>query len=192
MGKASRKKKEIVEKKKTLLLLDLGCGDSKREGYKGVDKFKTPSVDYVHDLCEFPWPFEDGSVEDIHCSHFFEHIPNHLRGKFMDEVYRILVWDGKARFIVPYWSSMRSIQDFTHQWPPLCEVSFMYFNKSFRVGNRLTHGYYDLTCDFDFSWGYVIDQGLTTRSEEYRQHVLAHEVNVISDVDITLVKAVRK
>lgn len=194
MGKKRIHKKflKVMKGGVNVLRLDLGCGDNKREGFKGVDRVKTASTDYVHDLLEFPWPFKDASVDEAHCSHFFEHIPGMLRGKFMDELYRVLKFEAKARFIVPYWSSKRSVQDFTHTWPPVCEDSFLYFNKGFRDGNKLTHGYYDLKCDFDFQWGFVVDQGLTVRSEEYRQHAMLHDINVVNDLDLTIIKAIRE
>ena len=34
--------------------LDLACGDNKREGYFGVDKYKTASTDKVVDLMKYP------------------------------------------------------------------------------------------------------------------------------------------
>jgi len=188
MGYKIKKRKVAPQ----LLKLDLGCGQNKAEGFTGVDKASLDTVDIVHDLFVFPWPFKDGSVEEVHSSHFFEHVPGNLRGKFMDELYRIMIWEARARFIVPYWSSKRSVQDFTHEWPPICEDSFLYFNKNFRDTNKLTHGCYDLKCDFDFSWGYVIGNELGMRSEEYRQHVIQHEVNTVSDLDVTLRKAKRE
>lgn len=191
MGKKVIKKKRVESDEKKVLL-DLGCGDNKCEGYLGVDQFRTPSVDIVHNLFDFPWPFADSSVDGVHCSHFFEHVPGLLRGKFMDEVWRILKYGSKCRIIVPYWTSKRAVQDFTHVWPPICEESFMYFNKGFRDANKLTHGYYALQCDFDFSWGYVVDQALTVRSEEYRNHALLHNVNVVNDLDVTLIKTKRE
>jgi SAM-dependent methyltransferase len=124
-------------KKQKTLKLDLGCGNNKQEGFTGVDFKKTPAVDIVHDLFKFPWPFKDNSVEETFSSHFFEHVPGSIRGKLMDEVYRILIPGGKAVFITPYWSSMRSVQDFTHQWPPICETSYLYFNKGWREQNKL-------------------------------------------------------
>src|ERR1051326_1205179 len=132
------------------LKLDLGCGDSRREGFTGVDKFKTPSVDIIHDLFKFPWPFKANSVEEVWCSHFFEHVPKDKRAPFMDELHRVMQVGGKATFITPYYKSPRATQDFSHEWPPISEESYLYFNKGWREVNKLTHGNYEMTCDFDY------------------------------------------
>ncbi len=178
---------QAPEKPKELLKLDLGCGDNKREGFKGVDFIKTASTDYVCDLLAMPWPFEDNSVEEIHCSHFFEHVPGLERGRFIDEVYRILKPGGKATFITPYYNSIRAVQDFTHEWPPVSPNSYLYFNKGWREQNKLTHGHYDLKCDFDFTYGYSIAAGWQTKNEEARNFALNYYVNVADDLHVTLV-----
>jgi predicted SAM-dependent methyltransferase len=57
------------------LKLDLGCGQNPREGFDGVDLYGDKAKHKV-DLFKFPWPFADNSVDEIHCSHFMEHIPS--------------------------------------------------------------------------------------------------------------------
>jgi SAM-dependent methyltransferase len=171
-----------------MVKLDLGCGDNKKEGFTGVDKFKTPSVDIEHDLLTYPWPFEDNSVDEVHCSHFFEHIPGMDRPKFMDEIHRVLKPKAQATIIIPYGRSPRSVQDFTHQWPPIVEESFLYFNKAWREANKLTHGYYEMTCDFDFGFGHSIDGMWAQRSEDARAFAMRHYWNVASDLHVVLTK----
>ena len=168
--------------------LDLGCGDNKREGFTGVDKFKTDSTDIEHDLLVYPWPFEDNSVDEVHSSHFIEHIPGLERPKFFDELYRVLKPGAKATIIIPYGRSPRSVQDFTHQWPPLVEESFLYFNKGWREANKLTHGYYEMVCDFDLSFGHALNGNWGMRSEEARAFALTHYWNVAADLHAILTK----
>lgn len=173
---------------KSICRLDLGCGDNKKEGFTGVDKFKTPSVDIKHDLLVYPWPWKDNSVDEIYSSHFLEHVPGMQRPKFMEEVYRILIPNGKATFITPYYKSPRATQDFTHAWPPISEESYIYFNKAWRELNKLTHGFYDVKCDFDFTYGYAVDNVWATKHEERRLHGMKHYWNVINDLWVTLIK----
>ena len=40
-------------------VLDLGCGLRKTPGSVGCDMISLPSVDVVHDLNSFPYPFPD-------------------------------------------------------------------------------------------------------------------------------------
>ena len=170
-----------------LLKLDLGCGSNRREGFKGVDFVKTDQTDYVHDLFAFPWPFADSSVEEVNCSHFFEHVPHHLRPKFMDELYRIMVPGAKAQFVTPYYTSVRATQDFTHEWPPVSENSYLYFNKGWREQNKLTHGHYALKCDFDFSYGFAVNASWSARNDEARSFAVRNYVNAVDDLHVTLV-----
>ena len=63
MSNKSKKKKPVQP-----LKLDLGCGQNKQEGFTGVDLY-APWADVKLDLFKFPWPWKDGAVDEIHCSH---------------------------------------------------------------------------------------------------------------------------
>ena len=168
------------------LKLDLGCGQSPMDGFTGVDISPDCGADIVHDLLSFPWPFEDESVEEVHCSHFFEHVPGPLRMPFMDELWRVLVPGGTAKIITPHWSSMRAIQDPTHAWPPVAPASYLYFNKQWRADNHLDH--YPVTCDFDFTYADMIDVPWSLRSNEARDFAVRHYINVATDLHVHLTK----
>lgn len=170
-----------------LLKLNLGSGQRPKEGFVNVDIADIPGVDKVVDLLKFPWPFKDESAEYIYSAHFFEHIPKALRPKFMDEIWRILVMKGKCEFIYPYWSSSRSVQDPTHEWPPVCENSFLYFNRAWVNLNGLAHAH-QYNCDFDFVYGYGVNPEFTQKSDEVRQFACAHYVNAVDDGQTMLEK----
>ena len=120
-------------------------------------------VKHVVDLLKFPWPWGDASVEEVHSSHFFEHVP----GK-SSEVHGgvpLSPCARRERLRSFARTTARAIQDFTHEWPPVAAETFLYFNKGWREQNKLTHGYYDLKCDFDFSYGYAAPgRGLSGRT----------------------------
>lgn len=167
--------------------LDLGCGQNKREGFKGVDFAPASGVDVVHDLLSFPWPFDTSSVDEINCQHFFEHVPAKLRPRFMEEVYRVLKHGGTALFVTPAAWSNRAVQDFTHEWPPVVVESYLYFSKAWREANRLTHGFYDIKADLvGTSIGVVYNPALLPRNDEYRNHAQTHYLNALVDLHVTL------
>lgn len=185
------------------LKLSLACGDRVPEGFKGVDIAKTDSTTYVQDLLKFPWKqFADNSVDEIECSHFIEHIP-HGNGyedpffQFFDEIYRILKpaefapnnpnipTKGFMTIVCPYYSSMRAWQDPTHN-RAISEASFLYLNKQWRIDNKLDH--YPLSCDFDFSYGYILDPAWQNRSQEAQAFAMKHYINVITDIQVQIVK----
>ena len=173
-------KKELINEAK----LNLACGQIKVEGYFGVDIAPCETVDAVVDLEEYPWPIESDSAEDIICSHYVEHTSDLI--KFMEEVYRILKPEGKIRIIAPYYASIRAIQDPTHV-RSIGEVTFMYFNKDWRALNKLEH-YTTTTCNFDFVYGYNMQQEFLNKHVEQRTYAMKHYWNVIDDIDITLTK----
>ena len=166
-----------------LLRLDLACGQNKHPDFVGVDIVPLEGVDQVVDLRILPWPWASDSVGEVHCSHYIEHIPD-LIG-FMNELGRVLVPGGKATLIAPYYSSMRAWQDPTHV-RAISEASFQYYNKGWRVAQRLDH--MPITCDFDFSYAYVITGPWVTRAQEARDFAIRHYINVVDDLIVTLTK----
>ena len=181
----------MAKKKKTKgapsLRLDLACGSNKKDGFTGVDLHQVEGVDVAHDLRVTPWPWEDGSVEEVNCSHFLEHLSGVERVGFMNELYRILAPGAQATIITPYWNNMRAVQDPSHQWPPVSEGSYLYFNENWRKANGLEH-YLGLTCNFDFAYGYSINGEWANRNEEARAFAVRHYMNVVDDLHVTLTK----
>lgn len=164
--------------------LDLACGDNKKEGFTGVDVHKTESVDIVHDLETYPWPFEDNSVEEAYCSHYIEHTKDLV--KFWEELYRILAPGATATILAPYGKNNRAWQDPTHV-RAIVEESFWYLDKNFRKVNKLEHYLADV--DFEFTVVYIgIDPTWANRSEESRTFAIRHYWNVVSDIQAVLKK----
>lgn len=155
--------------------LDIGCGQNKREGFTGVDSIKFPGVDIVHDI-RTAWPWGDSSVDEVHCSHFVEHLTARERVFFCNELYRVLKPDASAQIITPHWASSRAYGDMTHQWPPVSEFWFYYLDKGWRKVNAphddsefREDGY---SCDFNVTWGYTPHPTLNVRNAEYQQHAM--------------------
>lgn len=172
-----------------LTKLNLGCGQrliNPGEDFIGIDICPEAKPDIVHDLRIAPWPFLNDSVDEVVSFHFLEHLDGFERIDFFNELYRVMKAGAKARFQVPYWSSMRAIQDPTHKFPPLCEASFCYMNKGWRVANKLDH--YKLKCDFDFEFGYQLEQETATRSQEVQYDWVKHKLNAANDIIVTMTK----
>ena len=166
--------------------LDLACGNNKREGFFGIDKFKTESTDANFDLLQFPWPIESDSVEEVHCSNFLEHVPAAQRKPFMEELHRVLKVGKSAQIITPMGDRM--CQDPTHQWPPIVPGSYLYFNQQWLIDNKLMHGDYITKADFDYSYGYALHPQVGVRNAEYQQYAIQFYNNAASDLYVTVVK----
>lgn len=166
--------------------LDLGCGDNKPEGFFGIDKYKTASTDAEFDLLQFPWPIASDSVEEARCSHFFEHIPKNLRKPFMEELHRVLKVGKGCQIITP--RGERFMQDPTHEFPEPVPASYLYFNQDWLKQNKLMHGDYVTTADFDYSYGFGLDPQVALRNAEYQQFAIKYYNNAITDLYVTVVK----
>jgi SAM-dependent methyltransferase len=186
---ARMKKKKVATKKTkkpefpTPFKLDIACGQNKVPGFYGVDIAKTDVVDLVHDLENFPWPFPDNSVDEAVCNHYIEHTKDLI--KFMDEIYRILKPGAKILIRAPYYNSMRAWQDPTHT-RAISEATFLYYNKDWRMTNKLDH--YPIKSDFDYSFGYDFTPDWAMRAEEARAFAVRHYTNVVSDIQAILAK----
>ncbi len=164
--------------------LDLGCGRNPKEGFIGVDS-RDFGQEITHDLRN-PWPWKPDSVDEVHCSHFVEHLTGEQRIHFVNELYRVLKPGAKATLVVPHWASCRAYGDLTHQWPPVSEFWFYYLSKTWRETNAPHNDMY--TCDFDATWGYALHQSLLTRNQEYQMHALSFFKEAAQDIIATLTK----
>lgn len=175
---------------KKKLKLDLACGQSCTPGYLGVDVWE--GADVVHNLLEFPWPFDDRSVADVVCSHFVEHIPladtadgQDLLCAFMDELWRVVAPGGTATITYPHLQSVRAFQDPTHRrfipW-----TTWNYFDAQWRKANRLDH--YRIGCDFEpvSLTGEGIANDVAARADEPRMLMMERSWNVVADTRVIL------
>jgi hypothetical protein len=164
--------------------LDLGCGPNPREGFEGVDKGRF-GQEWVLDLQEFPWPWNDGQVEEAYSSHTVEHLPD-LVG-FMRELHRVMAPEALVTIVHPYQFNVRAWQDPTHV-RCLNEVSWFYFDAKWRqsVDNLDDYG----TCDFEMVDITAIPDAhwlpLATENPEDFEKACRNFVNVISDLSVTL------
>lgn len=97
------------------MLLNLGCGYNKLEGYVNVDHDPLCQPDVVADL-EQPLPFEDSSAEEIVMVHVLEHLGQSTETylNLWKEFYRILKPNGLIKITVPHWNHENFHHDPTH------------------------------------------------------------------------------
>lgn len=189
------------------LKLDLGCGNTPKEGFEGVDIAGDKALHHV-DLFKFPWPWADNSVDEINCSHFAEHIPartveeadlffpisgavaeaisthpRDYRGRdmffaFFDEAWRVLKPNGFMHVIVPHLRSDRAFQDPTHR-RFICEATFCYLWKDWRDVNVPQ---YDVRCNFEAQVNSTIPNEIGLRTPEVQGEMIRTRWNVAFDL----------
>ena len=165
--------------------LDLACGANPHDGFEGVDS-REMTQPWRVDLEQYPWPWEDGSVEELICSHYVEHCPDLVA--FMNECHRILEPGGTLRILCPYQHSDRAWQDPTHI-RALNFKSWDYYDAQLRSG--LGPEYANITADFEMVKQVAIINGDVAAQfgeEGVPPWLLQHGVNVIDDIDVTLRK----
>lgn len=173
------------------LRLDLGCGPNRKPSFIGVDRIKFPNVDVVLDL-RTKWPWKEGSVEEIHCSHTIEHFDAIERVHVYNEMFRVMKVGAKATIIAPHWNSGRAYGDPTHRWPPICGFSYFYLLKSWRMANaphtdreNWPFGY---ACDFDATWGFALHPEIQARNPEYQAMAAQFYCEATPDIIATITK----
>ncbi len=105
--------------------LNLGCGNKKKAGYIGVDKYPCEAVEQIADLNE-PLPFNESSIEEIWMDNIIEHILD--IPAIMKEIHRICKKDAIVTVITPHYTSIASWRDPTHIHH-LCYFSMDHFEK---------------------------------------------------------------
>lgn len=180
-----------VDEGQALLRVDLACGQNKKEGFKGLDKFGIDGVDIVHDLLKFPWPLADESVYEFNCEHFVEHIPIQLAdgsfglNRFMEEVYRCLMPGGAIRICAPYYASQEAWQDPTH-CRAITDRTFMYYNQKI-VEGHIDH--YMPKCNFsEVSKTKIVDPQIEAKGEPARRWAIEHYWNIVREIQFVLRK----
>lgn len=102
-----------------LKVLNLGCGYQKMIGVVNVDAHRLCNPDVMHDLNNFPYPWEDGSIDKIYVHHVFEHLVDWWSS--FKECARILRVGGKIEIRVPDVSSDTALtyRDHFHVFSPV-------------------------------------------------------------------------
>jgi len=136
------------------LKLDLGSGQSPREGYEGVDLHAPNAKHRVHLWNGESWPWADSTVDALHASHVIEHIDalylNILDDKgvhvrqvdalmfFFSEAWRVAKPGAKFTLIWPALQNVRAFQDPTHRrFIPMQLMG--YLDKNCREMNKIDH-----------------------------------------------------
>ena len=85
------------------LRLNIGGGRHRLPGFVTVDNNPNAgSVDITHDLDRLPWPFEEGSVDEVVMDHVLEHLEDTIG--VIKELYRICADGARIHLMVPHYS----------------------------------------------------------------------------------------
>jgi predicted SAM-dependent methyltransferase len=94
--------------------IDLGCGFRKPENYIGIDNREICRPDLVCDI-ENGLPFNDNSISEIRAFDYLEHVHQNKVFFVMNEIWRVLIPQGKLELLIPSTDGRGAFQDFTHR-----------------------------------------------------------------------------
>lgn len=95
------------------LNISLGAGMEPEQGdeWVNLDIVDLPEIDVVHNLMQFPWPFDDNSADYIKAKDLIEHMANYTPDNrpaviaFMEECYRIMKPGATLWIQTPSWDA---------------------------------------------------------------------------------------
>ena len=109
------------------IFLNLGAGSDVKAGYINHDIVFLPGIDVVHNLNEYPWPWDNNSIDEIQVVDLLEHLDDFILA--MEELYRVIKPGGSLHIKVPYWNSSFTYMDPTHK-RGFHENTFHFFDPS--------------------------------------------------------------
>lgn len=105
-------------------VLNLGCGRKHQPDAINLDIVPDTDPDVLHDLNEFPWPFDSSRFTEVRAFDVIEHTADVVR--VMDEIHRICQDGALIKITVPHYSCSNAFTDPTHRHYFGCN-SFHYF-----------------------------------------------------------------
>lgn len=115
-------------------ILDVGCGVNKHPGAIGIDVNPRSRADVLCNLDRFPYPFSDGSFDELRAIHVIEHVADVVGA--IEEFHRLVKPGGWVTIVTPHYTDFSSFCDPTHRWH-LNSFSLRYFGP-----DNAGYGYY--------------------------------------------------
>lgn len=171
--------------------LNLGCGQNKADGYVNVDRAPAANPDVLANLEEFPWPFDESSVDEVVLNHVIEHLgrdPDVFIGIFQ-ELYRVCKGGAQIKIAVPHPRHDHFLGDPTHVRVVTPEVLSLFSKKNCaewaRAGNA--NSPLALYADVDFELRetrWVIEKEFVDKPNV--EHLAKHWNNVVQEIRMVL------
>ena len=152
------------------VVIELGCGDKKREGRVTVDKVDLPNVDIVADIEEGLAFLPDNCVDEIHCRSVLEHIQNFQ--DLMREMVRVLKKNGRVHLFVPHFSNPYYYSDYTHKRVFGLYTFYYFVDSEHQLKRKVPNFYTDIRIN-------IISQRLVFRSPFWFSRQLKKAVGLL-------------
>ena len=108
--------------------LNIGSGYKKVDGFKNVDSNPDCKPDFLFDMGNDVWPFDDNSVDYVMAHHVLEHFGEEFF-HVMQELYRVCSDGAIIDILVPFPKHDTFLIDPTHRRPILPQTMAMFSKK---------------------------------------------------------------
>ena len=174
--------------------LNIGSGYTRYKDFLNVDMDAKCNPDFLFDIENDTWPFEDNSVEFVIAHHILEHIGEGYF-HFIKELYRICKPNAVIDIKVPHHRHDSFATDPSHK-RPILEDSFYMFSKKYNdfiieSDSPISTLAHQLDVDFEmFEVQEVMEEYyadlLKDESEEYIKRFVKERNNVIIEIGVKL------
>lgn len=87
-----------------MLMLNVGCGSNKIDGYINIDAEESCEPDLLYNMLEKPLPYENGTVDRIVFFHCIEHVRKCYHRAILEDFHRVLKVNGQLFISYPnFW-----------------------------------------------------------------------------------------
>ena len=132
------------------------------------------------------WTQANKSVDEVDVVNVIQYLTPDQRIHFVNELFRVLKDDGKARLVIPHWAASKAYADLDVVWPPIVGGWFYFLDADWRKQNGQEKTKYK--CNFTATWGWGLHPSISTRNQEYQQHAVTFWIEAAQDLACTLVK----
>lgn len=133
--------------------INLGCGENIKRGWLNLDKNAGNGIDIVHNLNNFPYPFESNTADFILLDNVLEHLNDPVA--VIKECFRILNHAGTLRIKFPHHKNPVAWSDPTHKHAFTVEsFKFLDLNASEKLYKNNPYGdirFYKFAYKYDLS-----------------------------------------
>jgi hypothetical protein len=160
----------------------------RQDGAIAIGNTKREAVDHVFDINnpDLQWPIGDAVVDAILVGSYLCKLDGFGRFFLLDECWRILKEKAQLTIICPARGSNHSLMDPFYKWPPVTEDFFYFANQEWREQNGYSE--YPIHCNYNWTYGFAIDQEVQTRNEEFQRLALKFGRNAAHNIHVTLTK----